>query len=207
MEMHGGKSSVVTNDGFNICEVTLDMGSSVVHSVPYSSLVGTLKEICGLSYKDIIEKKFDLVEDACAFYHGYSRVVGLGVRLSNKNYDSEGRITSRVWVCEKEGFDIRSTCPIQIQNAGHDCRQEWVAKLFSVSLGRDTNKNIVRAFEENHCHKLAMFREVAWVRSHRNIDAKDLSQIDAMGNCCIRPCLTYEYMVNQKGGYSKIGFT
>ncbi|KAI9182791.1 hypothetical protein LWI28_028923 [Acer negundo] len=78
---------------------------------------------------------------------------------------------------------------------------------FSVSLDCDTNKYIVRALEENHCHELATFCEVAWVRSHKNIDAEDLSQIDAMGNCCIRPCLTYEYTVNQKGGYSKIGFT
>ncbi|KAK2662478.1 hypothetical protein Ddye_001052 [Dipteronia dyeriana] len=78
---------------------------------------------------------------------------------------------------------------------------------FSVSLDRDTNKYIIRAFEENHCHKIVTFREVSWVRSHRNIEAKDLSQSDAMGNCCISPCLTYEYMVNQKRGYSKIGFT
>ncbi|KAK3225697.1 hypothetical protein Dsin_005559, partial [Dipteronia sinensis] len=101
--------------------------------------------------------------------------VGFGVRLSNKIHGSEGRITSRVYVCEKED--------------------------------RDMNKYSVRAFEKNHCHKLATFCKVAWVRSHRNIDTKDLSQIDAMGKGCIRPCLTYEYMVNQKGGYSKIGFT
>ncbi|KAK2638941.1 hypothetical protein Ddye_026736 [Dipteronia dyeriana] len=78
---------------------------------------------------------------------------------------------------------------------------------FSIILDHVTNNYIVRAFEEIHCHKLPTFREVSWVLSHRNIDTKDLSQIDAMGNCCIRPCLTYEYMVNQKGGYSKIGFT
>ncbi|KAK2655783.1 hypothetical protein Ddye_008835, partial [Dipteronia dyeriana] len=75
-------------------------------------------------------------------------------------------------------------------------------KIFVASSDHDTNKYIVRAFEENHCHKLATFCEV-----HRNNDAKDLSQIDAMGNYGIRPCLTYEYMVNQKRGYSKIGFT
>ncbi|KAK0577355.1 hypothetical protein LWI29_031850 [Acer saccharum] len=37
------------------------MDSSDVDFVPYSSLDGTLKEICGLSYKDVIEKKFDSV--------------------------------------------------------------------------------------------------------------------------------------------------
>ncbi|KAK2642089.1 hypothetical protein Ddye_023852, partial [Dipteronia dyeriana] len=162
MERLIGKSSVDTKDELNKLEVYPDMDSSVVDFVPYSSLVGTLKEICGLSYKDVIEMKFDYVEDAGAFYHGYSRAVGFDVKLSNKIHDSEDR---------------------------------------------DINKYIVRAFEENYCHKLATFREVAYVLSHRNIDAKDLTEIDAMGNCCIRPCLTYEYMVTQKGGYSKIGFT
>ncbi|KAK3218618.1 hypothetical protein Dsin_012588 [Dipteronia sinensis] len=33
---------------------------------------------------------------------------------------------------------------------------------FSVSLDCDTNKYNVRAFKENHCHKLATFCEVAW---------------------------------------------
>ncbi|KAK2655854.1 hypothetical protein Ddye_008906 [Dipteronia dyeriana] len=79
------------------------MDSSVVDFVPYSPLVGTLKEIYGLSYKDVIEKKIDSVEDACAFYHGYSRAVGFGVRFSKKIYNNEGRITSSVWVLEKEG--------------------------------------------------------------------------------------------------------
>ena len=48
--------------------------------------------------------KFGSVEDAKAFYHGYSRAVKFGARLSNKIHNSEGRITSIVWVCEKEGF-------------------------------------------------------------------------------------------------------
>ncbi|KAK2634161.1 hypothetical protein Ddye_028953 [Dipteronia dyeriana] len=62
MEPYEGESSVDTNDELNKFEVSPD-----IDYVPYSSLVGTLKEICGLSYKDVIEKKFDSVEDACAF--------------------------------------------------------------------------------------------------------------------------------------------
>ncbi|KAI9154634.1 hypothetical protein LWI28_029173 [Acer negundo] len=208
IETDGGESSVDTNDELNKFEVSPDMDSSAVDSVPYSSLVGTLKEICGLSYKYIIEKKFDSVEDAGAFYHGYSRAVGFGVRLSNKKHDSEGRITSRVWVCEKEGFRHKKyMCNTNSKRRPRLQTRVGCKACFSVSLHCDTNKYIVRAFEENHCHELAMFHEVAWVRSHRNIDAKNLFQIDAMGNCCIRPCLTYEYMVNQKKGYSKIRFT
>ncbi|KAK3184856.1 hypothetical protein Dsin_032142 [Dipteronia sinensis] len=78
---------------------------------------------------------------------------------------------------------------------------------FSIGLDHDTNKYIAMGFEETHCHKLATFHEGAWVQSQRNIDTKDLSQIDAIAKFCIRPCLTYEYIVNQKGGYFKIEFT
>ncbi|KAK0600218.1 hypothetical protein LWI29_012799 [Acer saccharum] len=63
MEIHGGESSVDTNDELNKFEVSPDMDYSAVDSVPYSSVVGTLKEIYGLSYQDVIEKKFDSVED------------------------------------------------------------------------------------------------------------------------------------------------
>ncbi|KAK0572530.1 hypothetical protein LWI29_033001 [Acer saccharum] len=59
MEMHGVESSVDTNDELNKFEVSPDMDYSAVDYVPYSSVVGTLKEICGLSYQDVIEKKFD----------------------------------------------------------------------------------------------------------------------------------------------------
>ncbi|KAI9177530.1 hypothetical protein LWI28_016351 [Acer negundo] len=164
METHRGESSVDTNDELNKFEVTSDMGSFAVDSVPYLSLVGTLKEICGLSYKDIIEKKFDSVEDAGAFYHGYSRVVGFDVRLSNKNHDSEGRITSRVWVCEKEGFQHKNyMCNTNSKRRPRLQTRVGCKARFSISLDCDTNKCIVRAFEENHCHELATFREVAWV--------------------------------------------
>ncbi|KAK2651467.1 hypothetical protein Ddye_011323 [Dipteronia dyeriana] len=57
MEPHEGESLVDTNDELNKFEVSPGMDYSVVDYVPYSSLVGTLKEICGLSYKDVIEKK------------------------------------------------------------------------------------------------------------------------------------------------------
>ncbi|KAK3205091.1 hypothetical protein Dsin_019137 [Dipteronia sinensis] len=208
METPGGESSVDTNDELNKFEVSQNMDSYVVNFLRYSSYDGTLKETCGLRYKDVIAMKFDLVEDTCAFYHGYSRVVGFVVRLSNKNHDSEGRITSRVWVCEKEGFrDKKYMCNTNLKRRPRLQTKVGCKSHFSISLDRDTNKYNVKAFEDNYCHKLATFHEVAWVRSHKIIDTKNLSQIDAMGKCCIRPCLTYEYMVNQKRGYSKIGFT
>ncbi|KAK2646239.1 hypothetical protein Ddye_021434 [Dipteronia dyeriana] len=104
MERHGGESSIDTNDEFNKLEVSLDMDSTAVDSMPYWSVVGTLKEIYGLNYKDVIEMKFDSIEDACTLYHDYSRAVGFDVRLSNKIHDSECRITFRVWLCKTEGF-------------------------------------------------------------------------------------------------------
>ncbi|KAK3225968.1 hypothetical protein Dsin_005830 [Dipteronia sinensis] len=118
METLGGESSVNTNDELNKLEVSPNMDSYVVDYVTYSSLDATLKETCGLRYKDVIAMKFDSVEDAGAFYHGCSRAVG----------------------------------PLLQTRA--DCKAR-----FSVSLDCDTNKYNVRAFEENHCHKLVTFRE------------------------------------------------
>ncbi|KAK3230393.1 hypothetical protein Dsin_002274 [Dipteronia sinensis] len=88
---------------------------------------------------------------------------------------------------------------------GQGCRQDRVGckARFAISLDCDMNKYNVRAFEDTHCHKLATFCEVAWVRFHRNIDDKNFSQIDAMGKSCVRPCLAYEYMVEQNGATTK----
>ncbi|KAI9174328.1 hypothetical protein LWI28_015722 [Acer negundo] len=159
METPGGESSVNTNDELNQFQVSPNMDSSVVDFVPYSSLDGTLKETCGLGYKDVIVMKFDLVEDTRAFYHGYSRAVGFGVRLSNKIHDSKGKITSRVWVCEKEGFRHKKyMCNTNSERKPRLQTRVGCKARFSVGLDRDTNKYIVRVFEENHCHKLETFR-------------------------------------------------
>ncbi|KAK3205508.1 hypothetical protein Dsin_019554 [Dipteronia sinensis] len=83
MEAPGGESSVNTNDELNKFEVSPNMDSYVVDSGPNSSWDGTLKETCGLRYKDVIAMKFDSVEVAWAFYHSYSRAVGFGKDMYN----------------------------------------------------------------------------------------------------------------------------
>ncbi|KAK3225822.1 hypothetical protein Dsin_005684 [Dipteronia sinensis] len=144
METPGGESSVNTNDELNKFELSPNMDSSVVDSVPYSSLDATLKETCGLRYKDVIAMKFDSVEDAKAFYHCYSRVVGFGV-------------------CEKQVLPHKKyMCNTNSKRRPQLQTIVGCKACFFVSLDRYTNKYSIKAFEENHCLKLATFREVAW---------------------------------------------
>ena len=55
-----------------------------------------------LKYNDILVMEFYTVDDAESFYEDYVRADGFRVRLSNIDHDSEGRLTRRKWVCEKE---------------------------------------------------------------------------------------------------------
>ncbi|KAK3211659.1 hypothetical protein Dsin_016365 [Dipteronia sinensis] len=70
-----------------------------------------------------------------------------------------------------------------------------------------TLKYIVKVFIDDHSQKLATFRKVSSHRSHRNLDEDDYAQIDIIGKNFIRGCQTFEYMVDQKWGNSKIRFT
>ena len=47
--------------------------------------------------------KFDYVDDARSFYLGYARGNGFGIRATNLDYDREGRVLRRKWVCDKQG--------------------------------------------------------------------------------------------------------
>ncbi|KAK3205039.1 hypothetical protein Dsin_019085 [Dipteronia sinensis] len=117
------------------------MDSPVVDYVPNSSWDGTLKETCGLRYKDVIAMKFDSMEDAWAFYHGYSRAVRFGVRLSNIIQDSEDRIFSRVWVYENKGFrDKKYMCNTNSKRMPKLQTRVVFKACFSVALDRDMNK-------------------------------------------------------------------
>ncbi|KAK3225490.1 hypothetical protein Dsin_005352 [Dipteronia sinensis] len=47
--------------------------------------------------------KFDSVEDARSFYLGYARGNVFGIRATNLDYNREGRVLRRKWVCDKQG--------------------------------------------------------------------------------------------------------
>ncbi|CAL2256048.1 unnamed protein product [Prunus armeniaca] len=66
---------------------------------------------------------------------------------------------------------------------------------------------IVNKFVKEHSHRLANSREVPFLHSHRCVTESDIAQSISMRKASIKTSQTYDYMVNQAGGYMKVGFT
>ncbi|KAK0573511.1 hypothetical protein LWI29_009336 [Acer saccharum] len=183
-----------------------NMCSTRVNSVQFSSWEGNGNQDVDISH--IKNMKFDSVDDARSFYLGYARGNGFGIRATNLDHDGEGRVVRRKWVCDRQGSRREEylTNKNRKRKPRLQTRQNCKA-CFSIGLDSDTLKYSVRVFKDDHSHKLVTFREVSSHRSHINLDEGDYAQIDAMGKNFIRGCQTFEYMADQKGGYSKIGFT
>ncbi|KAK3230372.1 hypothetical protein Dsin_002253 [Dipteronia sinensis] len=78
-----------------------NMCSTGVNSVQISSWESSGNQ--DVNWNHIKNMKLDSVEDARSFYLGYARGNGFGIRATNLDYDSEGRVLRRKWVCDKQG--------------------------------------------------------------------------------------------------------
>ncbi|KAK2664917.1 hypothetical protein Ddye_003491 [Dipteronia dyeriana] len=72
-----------------------------VNSVQISSWDGSDNQDVDLSH--VKSMKFDSVDDARSFYLGYAKAYRFGIRATNLDFDCEGRVLRRKWVCDKQG--------------------------------------------------------------------------------------------------------
>ncbi|CAI8595316.1 unnamed protein product [Vicia faba] len=71
----------------------------------------------------------------------------------------------------------------------------------------DTNRYVVPLFEEAHNHELTLSRFVHLHLIYHEISKANRAQIDNLQSHGIRTCHLMRYMVAQKGGYARVGFT
>ena len=66
---------------------------------------------------------------------------------------------------------------------------------------------MVKAFIPQHNHMLATSNQIPFIRTNRHVGEESLALTNTMTRVSIRPCHAYEYMVEQSGGYRRVGFT
>ncbi|KAL6185898.1 hypothetical protein ACLB2K_042020 [Fragaria x ananassa] len=66
----------------------------------------------------------------------------------------------------------------------------------------ESNVYMVKIFVPEHNHELATGNQIAFVRAHRHFSDAALALTNTMTRVSIRPCHTYEYMVEQAGGFT-----
>ncbi|KAL6130823.1 hypothetical protein ACLB2K_069202 [Fragaria x ananassa] len=157
---------------------------------------------------DIEAMTFNTVDEAESFYAAYSVAVGFGIRKSDKG-ESNGLIRRREWVCNKEGTR-KATKSLEQGESSRYARRETRtlcgAKL-RIGYSEATKVYVVKAFIPQHNHMLATSNQILFIRTNRHVGEESLALTNTMTRVSIRPCHAYEYMVEQSGGYRRVGFT
>ncbi|XP_008245175.1 PREDICTED: protein FAR1-RELATED SEQUENCE 5-like [Prunus mume] len=77
---------------------------------------------------------------------------------------------------------------------------------FWVGYEKKRDTYVVTNFEPHHNHQLVTPLESPYLRCNRVVRNSDLAQAVEMRRALVRTCHTYEYMVDQYGGYLNVGF-
>ncbi|KAL6199747.1 hypothetical protein ACLB2K_029530 [Fragaria x ananassa] len=93
---------------------------------------------------------------------------------------------------------------------GFGCRRDDKGESkarFRINYNDTSEVYVVKKFDPEHNHELATGNQIAFVCAHRHVGTESLALTNTMTRVSIRPCHPYEYMVEQAGGYSAVGFT
>ncbi|CAL2255653.1 unnamed protein product [Prunus armeniaca] len=179
---------------------------SVEHMVSQSSDYNGVDMIAPRK-EDVMGKEFKTIELAEEYYMSYAKGTGFSLRKDKLVRNSEGKVCRRWWCCSKEGlrnekFNDRSD---KIRPPKAITRENCSAH-FWVGYEKKRDVYVVRNFEPHHNHQLLTPLESPYLRCNRVVRKSDLAQAVGMRRALFRTCQTYEYMVDQCGGYLNVGF-
>uniref|UniRef100_A0A2N9I6R5 Uncharacterized protein n=1 Tax=Fagus sylvatica TaxID=28930 RepID=A0A2N9I6R5_FAGSY len=149
--------------------------------------------------------QFDTVEDAWKFWLNYGKQMGFDVRKHYINKSKkDGKVTSRGFVCAKEGFrDVGDSLGIRDRD---DTRCNCHVRLY-VKLERETGKYVVSDFVGEHNHILHLPETVYMMRSQRKMSEVHAGLIDLASSSGIKPKAAHELMSREAGGRANLGYT
>ncbi|XP_058783973.1 protein FAR1-RELATED SEQUENCE 5-like [Vicia villosa] len=180
--------------------------------VEFDAVVGdrTVK-INALTADEIRAMEFGTVDEANVFYFKYAKCKGFAIRKSDvrtRSTEDGQTIIMRQFVCNKHG--LRDTKHLRRLDRKREhrptTRTNCPARL-RVHYNPQKDIYVVTCFEEAHNHELTPSRFVHLHPIYREITAADRAQIDGLQSNGIRTCHIMGYMVAQKGGHDRVGFT
>ncbi|KAK9267982.1 hypothetical protein L1049_010419 [Liquidambar formosana] len=154
-------------------------------------------------WKPKLGMEFDSELAAYEFYNAYGRRLGFSIR---KNYactnKKTGEMTSRIYVCSKEGVREEKRRNEPPKNPRSETRTGCLAKM-GVKLNRANCKFKINSFEEEHNHKLAPIKCSYMMTSQQSIF--DLQPPET--ELAERSGSAQELLSKQVGGRECLGFT
>lgn len=97
--------------------------------------------------------QFDTKQGAYDLYNAYGGMVGFCVRRAYLNKKNEGHISSRLFVCNKEGFRVVDKRNPLAKNPRQEVRTGCKARL-TIKWDKRIRKFVVSDFVEQHNHPL-----------------------------------------------------
>ena len=159
-----------------------------------------------MSWKPKLGMEFDSEQAAYDFYNEYGGRIGFSIRKEACAKDKCSILTSRTFVCCKEGFRGKDKRSDLVKNPRAQTRTGCEA-LMGIQLVRQTGKYSVYRFSEEHNHVLVKKEYVHMMPSQRNLRASDGAFLDLTANSGVSPKASFELMSNQAGGRESLGFT
>ncbi|XP_050259192.1 protein FAR1-RELATED SEQUENCE 5-like [Quercus robur] len=151
--------------------------------------------------------KFSSLDDGGEFYNTYAKLVGFSIRKDEIKRNKDNIVTSRRWVCAKEGLRIRKNESNVNCMSERPITRSGCKAAFRIRFERKLGEWVVGEFKREHNHDLVPQFETQFLRSHRTIKDSDKAQIIALHNVGVKSNQIMDHMIQQAGGYENIGFT
>ncbi|KAL4329546.1 hypothetical protein AHAS_Ahas13G0310900 [Arachis hypogaea] len=169
---------------------------------------GFEKLITDFTIEDIWRLVFDTESQVCEFYAKYAKCYGFVSQKDLKTVDANGNINTRQLVCNKAGERYWKHLKRDNRQREHRAitRVNCRARIRFIRHYK-TGKWKVSVFESEHNHPLCPPKYRHLIAANRGLIEADKTQTDNLRACGVKTCHIMGYMVFQKGGYDKVGFT
>ncbi|XP_028076403.1 protein FAR1-RELATED SEQUENCE 5-like [Camellia sinensis] len=157
-------------------------------------------------WKPRVRMTFDTEQEAYDFYNTYGGRLGFSIRRGYVNKSKEGQITSRQFVCNKEGFRVVDKRDSLTKNPRQEVRTGCQARLV-IKWDKNMQKFFVSDFVEQHNHIFVPTECTHMLPSQRKISASQAIEIDLAEKSGIRLNAAFELMGNEVGGRESHGET
>ncbi|KAL2931300.1 Protein FAR1-RELATED SEQUENCE 5 [Bienertia sinuspersici] len=145
--------------------------------------------------------KFDTLQQGISFYENYVRVSGFDTRLySTKKRKSDGKISLKYCVCNKEGFRetprLHAECKKKRPITRMGCKARMTLKLIN-----DQVNYVIFSFHEGHTHPITTPNSAHYTKQSRNLTLAHKKYIMDNSRANIRATKSYRLMKERVAGY------
>ena len=130
-------------------------------------------------FKPEVGDHFDSIELAEKYYRRYAELGGFDIRISNKKENTDGKITSRYYVCSKQGkppsktYDSLDAYPAERRQRNSNIKRCGCFLCLKIRYFRERWQFEVFKFVEKHNHVLCTKNEMSLSRAKRGLSYVD----------------------------------